>query len=76
MDINKREMCYKNGKYFTFFNYIRFHVWRVIVIDLSIAGFSYCHWNAYHANFKTIACILEFDLWLIAQLLQKINFDL
>ena len=51
-------------------------MWRVIVIDLSIAGFSYCHWNAYHANFKTIACILEFDLWLIAQLLQKINFDL
>ena len=69
MDINKREMCYKNGS-------ISFHVWRVIVIDLSIAGFSYCHWNAYHANFKTIACILEFDLWLIAQLLQKINFDL
>ena len=46
------------------------------MIDLGIAGFSYCHWNAYHANFKTITCILEFDLWLIAQLLQKINFDL
>lgn len=71
MDINKREMCYKNGKYLHFF-----HVLRVIVIDLGIAGFSYCHWNAYHANFKTITCILEFDLWLIAQLLQKINFDL
>ena len=56
--------------------YIFFHVLRVIVIDLGIAGFSYCHWNAYHANFKTITCILEFDLWLIAQLLQKINFDL